>query len=110
MIEKNQRILTQSAHDKIKRLILLGESFSTIAKTVRTNKITILYSDVVNVFYNMISTPEKKPTLKINSTKQRYYENEKSIFEELNQEYKAEDLKGWEKNALNNKQLKNILS
>jgi hypothetical protein len=96
----NTRVLTPTAIEKIKRLIILGESFSTIAKTVRTQKMTITHKDVDKVFYNMIRNPIKKPSITINTVKKCYYENEQAIFDELNKEYKAEDLTGWEKQQL----------
>lgn len=96
----NTRVLTPTAIEKIKRLIILEEKFSDIVKAVATNNLTITLKDVNRVLLSMIKEPVKKPELTFIQTKQYYYEDENAIFDELNKEYKAEDLTGWEKQQL----------
>lgn len=103
------RILAPSTIARIKAMILEGFTFSHIKDTIITNNLTIVYKDVVNVFHSMMTDKVETPELTFSQVKECYYKTEQDIFDELEKEYKVEDLKGWEKEQLNNLMQKNCI-
>ncbi len=91
------RVLKPNVHNRIKAMISEGFTFAHIKETILAKKITVTYQDVVNVFYSMMNNPVRKPSITINSTKQRYYDTEQDIFDSMDLKYGFEDLKGWER-------------
>ena len=109
MKANKMRTLTPSTIARIKAMILEGFTFSHIKDTIITNNLTIVYKDVVNVFHAMMTDKVETPELTFSQVKECYYKTEQDIFDEMEKEYKVEDLKGWEKEQLNKPMPKNCI-
>lgn len=80
-------------------MISEGYTFTQIKDTIITKKLTITYEDVCNVAKTI--DPAIKPEIEIIYEKKGYYKTEQDIFDEIEKDYRVEDLIGWEKQRLN---------